>query len=152
VTGPTGVDPLGTTTSTTSTTHAATGASDGRSLGEIVGDISNDLTTLVKQELELARTELKAEATKAGKGAGMLGGAGVAGLLVAILASFALAYLLDNWMPVELAFLITALLWGIVAAVLASRGRKELKNANPQLPKTQQTLKEDAAWARAQKN
>ena len=65
---------------------------------------------------------------------------------------FALAYLLDNWMPVELAFLIVTLLWAIVGAVLAARGRKELKNANPQLPETQQTLKEDAAWARAQKN
>ena len=82
----------------------------------------------------------------------MLGGAGVAGLLALILGSFALAYLLDNWMPVELAFLIVTLLWAIVGAVLAARGRTELKNSNPQLPETQQTLKEDAAWARAQKN
>jgi F0F1-type ATP synthase assembly protein I len=125
---------------------------DDRSLGQIVGDLTNDLTTLVKQELALAKTELKEEAGKAGKGAGMLGGAGVAGLLAAILGSFALAYLLDNWMPVELAFLIVTLLWAVVAAVLAAKGKKELKNANPQLPETQQTLKEDAAWARAQKN
>lgn len=125
---------------------------DDRSLGEIVGDISNDLTTLVKQELDLARTELKAEAGKAGKGAGLLGGAGVAGLLALILASFAFSYLLDNWMPVELAFLITTLLWAVVAAVLASRGRSELKKSNPALPKTQRTLKEDAAWVKAQKN
>ena len=145
MTGPAGVgpDPTG--------SHVA-GGGDSRSLGEVVGDLSNDLTTLVKQELELARTELKQEAAKAGKGAGMLGGAGVAGLLTLILALFALSYLLDNWMPVELAFLITTLLWGIVAAVLAARGRTELKKTNPQLPKTQQTLKEDAAWARAQKN
>ncbi|MCW2736669.1 MAG: hypothetical protein JWN97_1313 [Nocardioides sp.] len=154
MTGPTGVGPVagGTMPPDSSGSHAATGASDGRSLGDIVGDISHDLTTLVKQELELARTELKAEAGRAGKGAGMLGGAGVAALLTAILASFALSYLLDNWMPVELAFLITTVLWAIVAAVLASRGRAELKKSNPQLPKTQQTLKEDAAWVRAQKN
>ena len=55
-------------------------------------------------------------------------------------------------MPVELAFLIVTVLWAIVGAVLAARGRKELKNANPQLPETQQTLKEDAAWVKAQKN
>ena len=127
-------------------------AGDDRSLGELLGDIANNLTTLVKQELELARTELKEEAAKAGKGAGMLGGAGVSGLLALILGSFALAYLLDNWMPVELAFLIVTILWAIVGAVLAARGRKELKNTNPQLPETQQTLKEDAAWARAQKS
>ena len=160
MTGPSGVDPvLGspaepvTRTAPVAGSHA-TGAevNDDRSLGQIVGDLSNDLTTLVKQELELARTELKEEAAKAGKGAGMLGGAGVAGLLTLILASFALSYLLDNWMPVELAFLITALLWAVVGAVLAARGRTELKKTNPQLPETQQTLKEDAAWARAQKS
>jgi uncharacterized membrane protein YqjE len=150
VTGPMGTEPV--VGSTASGSHVTTGASDGRSLGDIVGDLSTDLTTLVKQELTLARTELKEEAAKAGKGAGMLGGAGVAGLLALMLGSFALAYLLDNWMPVELAFLIVTLLWAIVGAVLAARGRKELKNSNPQLPETQQTLKEDAAWARAQKN
>ena len=152
MTGPSGIDPTISHTTAGSGSHVTTGASDGRSLGEIVGDLSTDLTTLVKQELTLARTELKEEAAKAGKGAGMLGGAGVAGLLALILGSFALAYLLDNWMPVELAFLIVTLVWAIVGAVLAARGRKELKNANPQLPETQQTLKEDAAWARAQKN
>jgi uncharacterized membrane protein YqjE len=149
VTGAPGVDPVPTTSPSGS--HVAQ-SGDNRSLGEVVGDLSNDLTTLVKQELELARTELKEEAAKAGKGAGMLGGAGVAGLLALILGSFALAYLLDNWMPVELGFLIVTLIWAIVGAVLAARGRKELKNANPQLPETQQTLKEDAAWVRAQKN
>ena len=152
MTGAAGVDPVPTTTTTATGAHVATGVQDERSLGEIVGDLSTDLTTLVKKELELARTELKEEAAKAGKGAGMLGGAGVAGLLTLILGSFALAYLLDNWMPVELAFLIVTVLWAIVGAVLAARGRKELKNANPQLPETQQTLKEDAAWVKAQKN
>jgi uncharacterized membrane protein YqjE len=154
VTGAQGFDPVSQPGATTPPgSHVVdTGTEDGRSLGQIVGDLSNDLTTLVKQELELARTELKEEAAKAGKGAGMLGGAGVAGLLALILGSFALVYLLDNWMPVELAFLIVTILWAIVGAVLAARGRKELKNANPQLPETQQTLKEDAAWARAQKN
>lgn len=154
MTGASGIDPTvgHTTAGSGSYATSAPGSDDSRSLGEIVGDISHDLTTLVKQELELARTELKQEATRAGKGAGMLGAAGVAGLLALILASFALSYLLDNWMPVELAFLITTLLWAIVGAVLASRGRTELKKSNPQLPKTQQTLKEDAAWARAQKS
>ena len=152
MTGAPGVDPVPPASTTSPMGSHVAGAEDERSLGQIVGDLSNDLTTLVKQELELARTELKEEAAKAGKGAGMLGGAGVSGLLALILGSFALAYLLDNWMPVELAFLIVTILWAIVGAVLAARGRKELKNANPQLPETQQTLKEDAAWARAQKN
>ena len=130
------------------------GAAQGsdRGLGDIVGDVTRDLTTLVRQEMELAREELKQEAAKAGKGAGLLGGAGVAGHLVLIFLSFALLFLLDNWMPVELAALLTAALWGVVAAVLAAKGKTALKSSNPQLPKTQQTLKEDAAWASARKS
>ena len=123
-----------------------------RSLGEIVSDVATDLSNLVKQEIELARTELKQEATRAGKGAGMLGGAGVAGHLLLISLTLTIAFLLDNWMPTEVAFLITTVLWAVVAGVLALKGRTELRKANPQLPKTQQTLKEDAAWARAQKS
>ena len=73
------------------------------------------------------------------------------GLLALILGSFALAYLLDNWMPVELAFLIVTILWAIVGAVLAA-GPQGAQERNPQLPETQQTLKEDAAWVKAQKN
>ena len=70
-----------------STSHPAngagqTGAQDGRSLGDIVSDVANDLSTLVRQELHLAKTEVKQEATRAGKGAGMLAGAAVAGLLL----------------------------------------------------------------------
>ena len=138
---------------TPSTTTSAQG--DERSLGEIVGDISHDLTTLVKQELELAKTELKEEAGKAGKagkGAGLLGGAGVSGLLALIFLSGALAYLLDSWIPRELAFLVVGLVWAVIGAVLALSGRKAIQSMNPQLPETQQTLKEDVAWARAQKS
>jgi hypothetical protein len=133
---------------------AATGtdSSSTRSLGEIVGDITQDMSTLVRQEMDLATSEMKREVAKLGKGAGMFGGAGATGYLTLIFLSFALTYLLDNWMPIELAALIVALLWGVVTAVLALKGRQEIKNANPELPVTQQTLKEDAQWARTQKS
>jgi hypothetical protein len=123
-----------------------------RSLGEIVGDISRDLSTLVRQEMDLAKTEIKHEVTKVGKGAGMFGGAGAAGYLCLFFLSFALIWLLANWIPVEAAALIVGVLWGIAAAVLAMRGKKEIHEANPQLPVTQQTLKEDVQWARNQKS
>lgn len=135
-----------------SPTRVDAGGTGDRSLGEIVGDITSGLSDLVRQEMELARTELKQEVSTLGKGAGMLGGAGVAGHLTLWFLSLALVFLLDNWMPIELAALIVAVLWGIAAAVLAARGRKEIKEADPQLPRTQQTLKEDVAWAKAQKN
>jgi putative superfamily III holin-X len=126
-------------------------AGETRSIGQIVGDISKDMSTLIKQEMDLAKSELKQEVAKVGKGAGMFGGAGLAGWFTLFFLSFALTYLLDNWMPLELAALIVGVLWGIVAAVLALVGRKEIKEANPQLPVTQQTLKEDARWAKTQK-
>ncbi|KAA1428027.1 phage holin family protein [Nocardioides antri] len=125
---------------------------DGRSLGDIVGDIANDLTTLVKQEIDLAKTEAKAEAAKAGKGVGLLGGAGVAGHLALLFLSLTLMYLLDSWMHTALAALIVTVLWLVVAAVMALVGRKELKSMNPKLETTQKTLKEDAAWAKELKN
>jgi hypothetical protein len=128
------------------------GGTETRPLGEIVGAMSRDLSDLVRQEMDLAKVELKHEMGKVAKGAGLLGGAGVAGLLTAIFLSLALTYLLDNWMPIELAALIVGLIWAIAAAILASNGRKDLKQANPQLPTTQKTLKEDVQWARAQKN
>jgi uncharacterized membrane protein YqjE len=131
------------------TDHRST---DQRSLGQVVSDLSTDLSTLMKQEVQLAKVELKEEVSKVGKGAGMLGGAGFAGWFVLLFLSLALTYTLDNWLPIEIGALITALVWGVVAAVLALKGRAELKEANPQLPQTQQTLKEDVQWAKAQKS
>ncbi len=127
-------------------------SAEGRSLGELVGDIANDLTTLVKQEIELAKTEAKAEATKAGKGAGLLGGAGVAAHLALLFLSLTLMFLLDSWMHTALAALIVTVLWLVAAGVMAMVGRKELKTMNPKLETTQKTLKEDAAWAKQLKN
>lgn len=127
-------------------------AGDDRSLGELLSDIANNMTTLVKQELDLAKTEAKQEATKAGKGVGLLGGAGVTGHLALLFLSLALMFLLDTWMHTALAALIVTVIWAAVAAVLAMKGRKELQEFNPKLETTQKTLKEDVEWARQQKN
>jgi uncharacterized membrane protein YqjE len=127
-------------------------SSSTRSLGEIVGDITQDLTTLVRQEMDLATSEMKQEVAKVGKGVGMFGGAGAFGYLALIFLGLTLTWLLDNWMPIELAALIVTLLWAGTAAALALKGRQEMKDANPALPVTQQTLKEDAQWAQTLKN
>jgi len=129
-----------------------TGSRDDRSLGQIVSDVAQDLSTLVRQELDLAKTEVKQEAGRAGKGVGMLGGAGVAGHLALIFLSLCAMFLLNNAVPLELAALIVTVFWGIVAAALALTGKKELDRTNPALPETQRSLKEDAAWARQQKS
>jgi uncharacterized membrane protein YqjE len=125
---------------------------DPRSLGDIVSDISTNLTTLVRQEIDLAKTEMKEEVTKVGKGAGLLGGAGLAGWFLLLFLSLTLMYGLDEFMPIWVAALIVTVIWAVVAAVLALSGKKAIKEANPQLPETQQTLKEDVQWAKAQKS
>lgn len=125
---------------------------DQRSLGQIVSDVTQDITTLIRQEMDLAKTELKQEMTKAGKGAGLLGGAGIAGYFVLLFVSVTAMYGLDEVMPAWLAALIVTVVWAIAAAVLALIGKKELQESNPQLPQTQQTLKEDVQWAKAQKS
>jgi uncharacterized membrane protein YqjE len=119
-----------------------------KSLGQLLGELTGELTDLVRKELQLAQVEIKEEVRQAGKGGGFLGGAGVAGFLALILLSFALAWGLAELMPEGFAFLIVGVLWAIVAAVLASRGRKELKEVQPVPRQTMETLKEDAQWAR----
>lgn len=112
------------------------------SIGTIIANISSDLSTLMRQEVELAKVEVKDSATKAGKGAGLLGGAGVAGhmalLFLSIALWWALGALFDNlgWAAV-----VVAVIWGIIAAVLASMGRKNLKTING-MPRTVETAKQ----------
>jgi hypothetical protein len=127
-------------------------ASDSRSLGEIVSDVTQDLTTLIRQEIDLAKTELKEEGTKAAKGAGMLGGAGLAGYFAVLFLSTTLMFVLDEFLELWLAALIVTALWALVTAMLAVIGRNKLQASRPQLPQTQETLKEDVRWAKAQKN
>jgi uncharacterized membrane protein YqjE len=119
-----------------------------RSLGDIVGEIAEDFGRLLRQEIELAKVEAKQEVVKLGKGAGMLGGAGIAGHLLLLFASVALMLVLGRVMPLDLAALIVALIWAIVAAVLAARGRRQLQSFDPKLETTTETLKEDVQWAK----
>jgi hypothetical protein len=116
------------------------------SIGELIGEISDDLSTLFRKEVELAKVELKQEASKAGKAAGMLGGAGFAGYMAVLLLSFALVFALANVMDHGWAFLIVAVIWGIVGAVLFANGRKKAKDISPVPTQTVETLKEDAKW------
>ena len=125
---------------------------DPRSLGEIVSDVTQDLTTLIRQEIDLAKTELKEEGTKAAKGAGMLGGAGLAGYFTVLFLSVTLMFVLDEFLDLWIAALIVTAVWAMATAILAVIGKNKLQASKPQLPQTQETLKEDVRWAKAQKN
>jgi uncharacterized membrane protein YqjE len=116
------------------------------SVGDLIGNITDDLSQLFRQEVELAKVEIKQEATKAGKAAGMLGGAGFAGYLAVVLLSFALVFGLANVMDAGWAALIVAVIWGVIGAVLYAAGRKRLKTVDPMPRRTVDTIKEDAQW------
>lgn len=120
---------------------AAHAKAETASLGDLLGDVTRDMSTLMRQEVELAKVELKQTATRAGKGAGMLAGAGVAGHFVLLFLSLALWWALGNVMGLGWSAVVVAVIWGIVAAVLAAMGRKEL-NAIKGMPQTAETLQE----------
>ena len=112
------------------------------SVGELVGHVAQDLSTLMRQELDLAKAEVKQEVTKTAKGAGMLGGAGFAGYMVVLFASIALWWGLANVMDQGWAALIVTGIWAIIAAVLFVIGRNRLKQVNPKPEQTVETVKE----------
>jgi hypothetical protein len=118
------------------------------SIGELMGEIAADLSSLMRQEVELAKAEVKAEVSKAGKAAGMLGGAGFAGYMVLLLGSFTIAYAIGDRIGFGWGTLIVTLVWAVFAAVLAVLGRKKVSNINPKPELTTESIKEDVQWAR----
>ena len=111
-------------------------------VGHLVAQVTSDISTLMRQEFNLARAELQQEATKAGKGVGLLGGAGFAGYLLLLFASLALMFGLAEAMPLWLAAALVAVLYAVVAAVLKSKGSAALKTVDPTPHQTIDTLKE----------
>jgi hypothetical protein len=124
----------------TPTTQAGRPDVEGTSVGALMGEVAKDLSTLMRQELELAKVEIKAEAKKAGTGAGLFGAAGFAGYMVALFLSLALMWALASAMPTGWAGLIVAVLWGIVGAVAFVLGRKKFQQVNPKPERTVDTL------------
>jgi hypothetical protein len=122
------------------------------SVGELIGEVSRDLSTLMRQELELAKAEIKQEITKAGRAAGMFGGAGLAGYMLLFFLSITVWWALANVMDEAWAALIVAGVWGLVSSVLYVLARGQLRLVSPQPERTVDTLKQipDALKGREQ--
>ncbi|GGW16399.1 hypothetical protein GCM10018980_18910 [Streptomyces capoamus] len=118
------------------------------SVGELLSTVTSDVQELFRQEIELAKAEIRQEATKAGKAAGMYGGAGFAGYMVALFLSLAAMFGLANVMNAGWSALIIAGLWAGIGAVLYVMGRSRMREVSPKPEQTVETLKEDAQWAR----
>ena len=123
----------------------------GRPVGELLKQLSEETTTLVKQELDLAKAEMSEKGKEAGVGVGMFGGAGLSGLLALIFLSLAAVAALDTGMRTWLAALIVGLVWAAVAGVLALQGKNKLQQATPPAPEQAiESTKEDVQWAKTQ--
>ncbi|WP_093840395.1 phage holin family protein [Streptomyces aidingensis] len=132
------------------TPHPTEGAGPGGEppLGELVSEIVTDVQTLLRQEMELAKAEIREEGRRAGKAAGMFGGAGFAGYMVAVLGSFTAVFALDNVLGLAWSALIVTGAWAVIGAVLFVLGRIGMRSFSPKPRKTLDSLKEDARWAR----
>jgi len=110
------------------------------SVGEVFSEVATDLSTLMRQEVELAKAEVRQSAVRAGKGAGMLAGAGVAGHLALLFVSVAAWWSIGDATGHGWSALIVGAAWLIIAVVLALTGRREI-TAVSGLPQTAQTVK-----------
>jgi Putative Actinobacterial Holin-X, holin superfamily III len=121
-------------------------------MSELVKQLAEETSTLVRQEIELARAEVTQKGKRAGLGLGELGGAGIVALYALGALTACLIAGLALFIPVWLAALIVTVVYGVIAGVLAMIGRRQLQQSNPtNLERTERTIKEDVEWAKNQK-
>ena len=114
-------------------------AEDGRSLGEVMGDLTRNVSTLLQQEVALAKAELRQSGSRAGKGIGLFAGAAIAGILFLVFLSVSAWWGLGQFIGNEWSALVVAAVWVIVAIILALAGKKEMERIRG-LPQTTETL------------
>lgn len=110
------------------------------SVGQLLGEVSGDLSSLMRQEVELAKLEVRQSVSKAGKAGGMLGGAAVASHMVLLFLSVALWWGLGDSIGHGWSGLVVALIWAVIGGVLFAVGRSQLKGVTG-LPQTASTAK-----------
>ena len=121
-----------------------------RPVGDLLKQLSQETSTLVKQELDLAKAEMAEKGKKAGLGAGFIGGGALFGLgAFGAFTAFLIALIQTAVNHTWLAALIVTAVYGAIAAVLALRGKDKIQEATPPAPEqTVETLKEDVEWAK----
>ena len=119
-----------------------------RPLGELFADLTRSLQVLLRKEVELAKVEVKEQATRAGKAGAMMAGTAVTGFLALLLLSFAAAWGLAEGVPTWLGFLAVGLLYGVIAALLLVVGKRKFQTVNPVPRQTVETIREDVEVAK----
>ena len=121
-------------------------------VGVLVAGLIKDVQELVRGEIKLATTELKEDASAAGKGIGFLVAGGLVGLIALAFVGLAAAALLDTWMPTWIAVGIVAVALAVIAAILVMSGKSKLSAGNLKPEQTIASLQEDKEWAKRQMN
>ena len=122
-----------------------------RPIGELMKQLAQETTTLVRQEIELAKAEVSQKGRKAGIGVGVLGAAGVVGLLAAGALTAFFIIVLDAFMWAGLAAAIVAAVYAAIAGVLYMQGREKVQEAGRPVPEqTVESVKEDVEWVKNQ--
>ncbi|WP_404432397.1 phage holin family protein [Microbacterium lacus] len=111
------------------------------SLGDLLSEVTRDISTLMQQEVELAKAELKQSASKSAKGLGSLGGAAYSGMMAIFFLSLALWWALSTQIGGGWAGVIVAVIWAVIGLVLYRMGRAQMKEVQG-APQTVATLKE----------
>lgn len=122
------------------TTPTGTGQGQTASIGELIGDISRDLSTLIRQEIELAKAEVRQSARQAGRGAGLLGAAGTAAVMALLFLSVAVWWALGNATGRGWSALVVAIVWTVLALVFGASGKKQVTEVRG-LPQTTETAR-----------
>jgi hypothetical protein len=113
------------------TMTAAKGNGTERTLGQLVADATHDVSSIVRNEIALAKAEVTEGAKVLGKGAGMLAAAGVVGLIGVLFLLHGMAWGIAEWLSPWAGYLITAAVLLVVAAVLGLVGKNALSKAKP---------------------
>jgi uncharacterized membrane protein YqjE len=120
-----------------------------RPTGDLLKELSDHTTTLVQQEIALAKAELAEKGKKAGIGAGMFGGAGLFGVFAFAALTTCIIAVLESPLSLWLAALIVAVVYAATAGVLALQGRNKVREAGPPVPEqATESVKEDVQWAK----
>jgi uncharacterized membrane protein YqjE len=119
-----------------------------RSLADIIENIVGNIQGIIRSEIRLAKTEVQEEAAKAGKAGGILAGGAVLALYALGFLLLTCLYALEIALAPWLAGLIMMILVGVGAAVLISAGLKKMKQVHPRPDQTIQTIKENLEWAK----
>lgn len=116
-------------------------ADDGRSIGAVLSDVTANLSTLLRQEVALAKAEVRESGVRAGRGIGLLVGAGIAALMLLVFVSVSAWWGLGQYIENQWSALVVAAVWALIALILFLVGRGELRRIRG-VPQTTETLSE----------